>query len=350
MQEDYYSALASIVMAAAKDNAQLRSVIYELARGKLRQQLDRQAKALSSSERAQQLLVLESAIQQIEADLARSGDHETRSRPDILSPANYASVEIIPPARHLPPLSEPLSEFRSSPKRSASYFNRSALMLVATALLVAVTYVELQRGVYWETRFNALAHQGAAIDATRSPNRPLVPIIPTPTAYGVYALINGQLTELQPLPVRLPDPRVPISGTISAPSTTKLPNGRAQFIVYRRDLVSQAPEKVMVRVVAQVRGSDLTDQAIAPTGGNVLWALRGISYEMNVVPVAGNPAMILIHPRDADFLFPAGRYALVLNKVAYDFSIDGPITDLAQCVERDDQATAPEYAECRTSR
>jgi len=77
------------------------------------------------------------------------------------------------------------------------------------------------------------------------------------------------------------------------------------------------------------------------------WAVRDISYEMKVAPVDGVPAMILIRPAHADFSFPAGRYALVLKAVAYDFSVDGPITDLAQCVERADGLDAPSYTQCR---
>jgi len=37
----------------------------------------------------------------------------------------------------------------------------------------------------------------------------------------------------------------------------------------------------------------------------------------------------------------------VLKAVAYDFSVDGPITDLAQCVERADGLDAPSYTQCR---
>ena len=71
MQQDYYSVLASVIMASAQDNAPLRRLIYELARSKLRQQLAWQTEELSNSERAQQLLALETAIEQIEADLAK---------------------------------------------------------------------------------------------------------------------------------------------------------------------------------------------------------------------------------------------------------------------------------------
>ena len=54
---------------------------------------------------------------------------------------------------------------------------------------------------------------------------------------------------------------------------------------------------------------------------------------MKVAPLDSNPAMILIRPASPDFLFPAGRYALILKTMAYDFSVDGSITDSTQCVE-----------------
>ena len=52
MQQDYYSVLASVIMASARDNAQLRRMIYELARSKLRQQLAWETEELGHSERA----------------------------------------------------------------------------------------------------------------------------------------------------------------------------------------------------------------------------------------------------------------------------------------------------------
>ena len=39
-------------------------------------------------------------------------------------------------------------------------------------------------------------------------------------------------------------------------------------------------------------------------------------------------------------MLPAGRYALVIKGQAYDFTVAGPITDAAQCLERVDAATA----------
>ncbi len=346
MQQDYYSVLASVIMASARDNPQLRRMIYELVRSKLRRQLDWETNESGPTERAQQLLALETAIEQIEADLAKNIPHHTYPGANILAPVAESRIEIIPPARHLPPLSEPRYEFTAEhTARSTSSIIRLVLPLVAAAILGVVTYVAIERGLHEEPQSKVQADQNIPRNSISS--RPLG--IPTPGAYGVYALTNGQLTELEPLPIKVLDQRVAISGTISTASTTKLPNGRTQFIVFKRDLVNNAPEKVVVRVVAQVmRASTFGRKEDATTSNvGVSWAVRGISYEMKVAPVDGNPAMIVIRPADNDFSFPAGRYALVLKAVAYDFSVDGPITDLAQCVERTDELNAPDYTQCR---
>ncbi len=49
---------------------------------------------------------------------------------------------------------------------------------------------------------------------------------------------------------------------------------------------------------------------------------------MTVAPVEDNPEMIIIRPPTSNFVFPAGRYALVVKNEAYDFTVAGAITDL----------------------
>ncbi len=343
MQQDYYSVLASVIMTSAQDNAPLRRLIYELARSKLRQQLAWQTEGLSNSERAQQLLELETAIEQIEADLAKN-TRLTHSGTNNRAPASHSLIEIMPPVRHLSSSSEPRHEFRAQHTAPHTFsIIRWVLPLVGMAVLGAATYVAIERGLREEPQSTVEADQNIPGNST-STHQPAIPI---PGTYGVYALTNGQLTELEPLPIKVPGQRV--FGAISTASTTKLPNGRIQFIVFRRDLVNNAPEKVVVRVVAQVMHASESSRKGEATTSNASdsWAVRGISYEMKVAPVDGIPAMILIRPAHADFSFPAGRYALLLKAVAYDFSVDGPITDLAQCVERADGLNAPSYTQCR---
>ena len=52
--------------------------------------------------------------------------------------------------------------------------------------------------------------------------------------------------------MKVPDPRVAISALISDPSHVSLPDGKLQFVIFRRDLVSAAPTEVFVRVVARL--------------------------------------------------------------------------------------------------
>jgi hypothetical protein len=57
--------------------------------------------------------------------------------------------------------------------------------------------------------------------------------------------------------------------------------------------------------------------------------------------------MVIIRSDPADFVFAAGRYALVLKGAGYDFTVEGKVTDLAHCLERTDALNAPVYSECR---
>ena len=61
----------------------------------------------------------------------------------------------------------------------------------------------------------------------------------------------------------------------------------------------------------------------------------------------GNPEMIVIRPAQPEFSLPPGRYALVLNRDGYDFTVAGPISDLAQCLEQTQAVDQSVYSECR---
>jgi len=93
------------------------------------------------------------------------------------------------------------------------------------------------------------SQQAAAVTdvkvATASPN-PLP--FPVPTDYGIYALNDGALSELQLLPERVPDKRIAMSTSVIEPSRTTLSDGKAKFILFRRDLAGNAPDRMDVRV------------------------------------------------------------------------------------------------------
>jgi hypothetical protein len=170
-----------------------------------------------------------------------------------------------------------------------------------------------------------------------------------PTVYGVYASTNGQLHELDVLPGRVPDQRVLISSAISNPGHTILPGGKIVFVVFKRDLTTNTPDRVAIRVIAKIVREmkfNQTGQMIT-TALDDVWVIRSKSYEFRVAPLSENPDMLVIQPENSDFVFPAGRHGLVLKGQAYDFSVAGPVTDPAYCLERFEGANGIFYSECQ---
>jgi hypothetical protein len=181
----------------------------------------------------------------------------------------------------------------------------------------------------------------AGISATSLP-------FPLPSDYGVYALANAELTELQFLSEQVPDKRVAISTPINQPSRTILPDGKPKFLVFRRDLAGSALDRIEVRVVARVTRALTFDSKGKPNWSPVdTWNIRSLSYEFKVRPIAANPEMLLLQPRDADLTLPAGRYILALKNQGYDFTVAGKVTDPSHCLERTDAANGSFYTDCQ---
>jgi hypothetical protein len=181
----------------------------------------------------------------------------------------------------------------------------------------------------------------AAVSSTPLP-------FPLPSDYGVYALANAELIELQLLSEQLPDKRVAISTPINQPSRTTLPDGKAKFLVFRRDLAGNALDRIEVRVVARVARALIFDSKGKPSSAPVdAWNIRNLSYEFKVRPVTAHPEMLLVQPKDPDFTLPAGRYILALRNQGYDFTVAGKVTDPSQCLERTDAANGSFYTDCQ---
>jgi hypothetical protein len=174
---------------------------------------------------------------------------------------------------------------------------------------------------------------------------------PLPTVYGVYAASEGKLFELDPLPLKVPDARVAISAMITSPSHVALPEGKVQFILFRRDLVSSAPTEVFVRVIARVAREMKFNAGGRPTTINVdgEWAVRSKQYVFRVAPLGDSPEMVVLRPADSEQALTPGRYALVLAGKGYDFTIEGQVTDAAQCLERSNVVGGIVYSECSAS-
>jgi hypothetical protein len=184
-----------------------------------------------------------------------------------------------------------------------------------------------------------------------NPTPPAVPgtAVPLPEVYGVYAVSSGRLFELEALPGRVPDAKVFMSTAIKAPSRATLPDGRLVFVVHRRDIAANAPTRVQVRVIARVMRTMSFNAAgeASTVPGEDSWTIRSNTHELRVGPVPENPEMLLLRPDAADFVFPAGRYGVVLKGQAYDFTVAGRITDPMQCLERTEAANGAFYSECR---
>ena len=180
------------------------------------------------------------------------------------------------------------------------------------------------------------------------PARERVGDVPVPTEYGAYAVVGGRLIELEQLAIRVPDPRVAISAAFAVPSHSHLPSNPNEFVVFRKDLLNGAPDRAAVRVVAQVARALSFDTSGKPKTSNVeqSWVIRNTAYSMRVGPLPDNPEMIIVRSEQAGLSLPAGRYVLVLKGVGYDFTVDGPVTDPAHCLERTEALNAPIYSEC----
>jgi hypothetical protein len=79
------------------------------------------------------------------------------------------------------------------------------------------------------------------------------------------------------------------------------------------------------------------------------WAIRSKSYLFRVAPVDVSPEMIVLRPANSQQSLSPGRYALVIAGKGYDFTIEGQVTDAAQCLERSNVIGGMVYSECRTS-
>jgi hypothetical protein len=182
-----------------------------------------------------------------------------------------------------------------------------------------------------------------------SVEKPRAPAIPIPAEYGAYILSAGQLIELEQLPIKVPDPRVAISAAFPVPGKVRIAAGQFQFVAYRRDLANSTPDHVEVRVVAQLMRALSFDSKGHPKTAAVeqTWVVRNQSYELAVAPFADNPEMIVMRSAVSDLVLPAGRYALVLKGVGYDFTVEGALTDKAHCLERTEGLDTAFYSECK---
>jgi hypothetical protein len=194
----------------------------------------------------------------------------------------------------------------------------------------------------------AVAPQPAFAPQRDAPPRARSALVPA--SYGVYAVADGKLFELESLTGRVPDQRVFMSAIITKPSQAILPDGHVTFVVYRRDVMSSAPDRFAVRVIAQVARALVFSKTGQPHTVKVddAWAIRNVAFDYSVAPSPDSPEMIVIKPEKDGFVLQPGRYGLIVKGLVYDFTIQGKVTQTSHCLERTEAANGTFYSECRS--
>ena len=342
--------LSRMIDAAYGDPAQLRNSIYELARVKLRKEVlrgdvDNEARLVSA---------LDVAIRNVEI-FSKREDQSQR-----FPPARSVTAQIARQTAQPAPVllidqrsgsEKPLKSKSKMPTGVAAVIG--AILLAGGAAFALVTWNE--RGREQAADFSRVAVTGS-LPGTPVAAQPVVPAPvagepgwpPLPTTYGVYALNNGQFQEIYTLGRPVPDKRIAISAPINSPSKTTLADGKVTFLIFRRDLVTSAPEQVELRTVAKVMRAMKFDSGKPSTAAvEETWTVRSISQSFRVTPLPGNPEMMVLKSEQPDLTLASGRYAIVIKGQGYDFAVAGPITDPSQCMEKVEAANGSFYAECK---
>jgi hypothetical protein len=365
--------LSRMINTVKEDPVQLRLSIYEFARARL--QID--TSWADETERERFSAALETAIQGVEQFSARR-DEKERLQPPTPSPQiALGGSAAEPPATSMvtihqvnsAPKSVVFKEVYSWPE-AVSVAQAQTRVLLSTLARFAIgilLFGTVAAGLaIYSQRTSLLGTSARAPSPATLVAKPAIPDpapqslvtgavsqgslpFPLPTDYGVYALNDAKLSELNVLQEQVPDKRIAMSTPINQSSRTTLPDGKARFVVFRRDLVGSAPDRIEVRVVARVVRA-LTFDAKGKASFTPIsdaWNIRNLSYEFRVRPISGNPEMLMVQAENPDFVLPAGRYVLALKNQGYDFTVAGKVTDPSQCLERTDAANGTFYSDCQ---
>ena len=368
---DFAIVLSRVIASMENDPAQLRSAVYELARIKLQTEL-----SINVSEKRDLALALESAIERVET-VSSKHDHVKllQSLDQFTNRSEVDAREVAIEAREAASTSKHPASFLtwavdgSRKAESSSHWMGAAPLVraavVAVVAIVLCTVLDHHFGIFGRQlpqplpsvvhkveRLETKPVVQASADGVQIPmTTPSTQSLgfPLPSVYGIYAVSGGQLHELEPLVGRVPDQRIFMSTPVKTPSRAVLPDGRAVFIIYRRDAANNAPERASVRVIAKVLRAMTFNTAGLANTTNVqdTWTIRNISYDFRVAPLGEGSEMLMVRPESEDFVFPAGRYGLVIKGQAYDFTIAGPITEPVQCLEGIKAENGTFYSECR---
>jgi hypothetical protein len=375
---EYALILSRMINTVKEDPAQLRLTIYEFARARLK--ID--TSWAEEAERKRLSAALETAIQGVEQFSARRDDKERLQAPAPSAQIAQAAAPAEPPATSMvqihqvdaAPKSVLVREvYRRPDAETVAQAQTRVLLSTLARFSIGIVLFGVVAGLAIYRQRTPLLGASARLPPPttltvaspaapdQSQQSPAVADVktaavspgslpfPLPTDYGVYALNNAKLSELYLLQEQVPDKRIAMSTPINQPSRTTLPDGKAKFVVFRRDLAGSAPDRIEVRVVARVTRA-LTFDAKGKASFSPIsdaWNIRNLSYEFRVRPLPGNPEMLMVQAENADFALPAGRYVLALKNQGYDFTVAGKVTEPSQCLERTDAANGTFYSDCQ---
>jgi hypothetical protein len=356
--------LSRVIDSVEKNPEFLRATVYELARHKLKEEFASESfgdlRKLSKS--------LETAIAGVEAfnkkeegaGVSLLGANPAQAK--ALISANPSNQHVASALESASPVFEahvfgsggaPGSK-RPSGFLTVRWFATAltvALAVISTVVLLAVLrnkgYLVVNQPAPMLPKANTAAPPEPAAKAVDP--KPVVPSPTVPTSFGIYAVSDGKLYELDVLPGRAPDPRVAISSIITTPGRTTLPDGHVDFVIYRRDSASNAADRAEVRIIARIAREASFDkngkQVVTDVDDN--WVMRNISIPQRTAPKKDNPEMYEVRSENPGVPLAPGRYALVLKGLAYDFSVAGSVTDPRQCLERLVATNGRFYSECK---
>ena len=173
--------------------------------------------------------------------------------------------------------------------------------------------------------------------------------IPLPTMFGVYAIRDGRLLELEQIATSAPDPRARNLHQITTPPRTLFADGKLSFVLFRRDLTTNAPDRVPVRIaakIARMTSFDTNGETVTAPPKTDTWFVRDVGFDLRVQPVRDHPEMVIAQPADPAFVVSPGRYALAFAGQHYDFSVEGPVVAPTHCVEGMASVQGPVFYEC----
>lgn len=348
LEVEFALVIARMIDSIERSPQGARQVIYDLARYKLEEQLAQ----VKPEEKRHTQRALEVAIRNVEIFSEKHAQALPASHQPRLSGPDGGSIDTKPP-----PAPEFVSQvgagLRVIDQKAArgvhksnpwSYLSRTAAVIAAVlATLVAFQHrgqlASLTRNAFKPDRAVTVAEQSASppSHAAMVPPPPQQPAMLLPTDYGVYAVTDEAPVDLT---------RVGVNTVLTTPSATVLSNGHPKFIVFSRDLAATIGDRAEVRILAKVM-REFSSNVAGKKPSEEAWVMRNVSFRFRSSPVKDHADMTELHSEDPGLELTPGRYVLVLKTQAYDFSVEGKVSDPRHCIERIIGPVGITYASCK---